>query len=74
MAATSGVLITGSVKYFRAHPDDFGAMVRETVHCVQSYGDRSNPGWLVEGIADYDGSFPIRAGEAGPAQPEASPL
>src|SRR5205807_2638085 len=37
VAATSGGRITGSVKYFKAHPDDVGAMVHETVHCVQSY-------------------------------------
>ena len=74
MAATSGVLITGSVKYFRAHPDDFGAMVHETVHCVQSYGDRSNPGWLVEGIADYDGSFPDTSRGSWARSTQASPL
>jgi hypothetical protein len=48
--------ITGSVKFFKEHPDDFGAMVHETVHIVQSYGrfgGNNPPGWLVEGIADY---------------------
>jgi hypothetical protein len=28
-------------------------MVHETVHCVQLYRGRNNPGWLVEGVADY---------------------
>jgi hypothetical protein len=53
VAATSGDRITGSVKYFKAHPDDVGAMVHETVHVVQRYRLGNNPGWLVEGIADY---------------------
>ena len=35
MAETSGGRITGSVKYFKSHPDDFGAMVHETVHTIQ---------------------------------------
>ncbi|HEX4589872.1 MAG TPA: basic secretory protein-like protein, partial [Gemmataceae bacterium] len=53
VAATGGGQVTGSVSYFRAHKDDFGAMVHETVHVVQQYRGRGNPGWLVEGIADY---------------------
>jgi hypothetical protein len=53
VAATGGGRITGSVRYFKTHPDDFGAMVHETVHVVQGYGYEGNPGWLVEGIADY---------------------
>jgi hypothetical protein len=53
VAAASGNKIKGSVKFFKNHPDDFGAMVHETVHCVQLYRTRNNPGWLVEGIADY---------------------
>ncbi len=53
VAATGGSHITGSVKYFKDHPDDIGAMVHETVHVVQNYRGRNNPGWLVEGVADY---------------------
>ena len=53
VAFASGGNITGSVKYFKDHPDDIGAMVHETAHCVQLYRGRNNPGWLVEGVADY---------------------
>ena len=53
VAYASGTQIVGSVKYFQGHLDDIGAMVHETTHCVQSYRGRGNPGWLVEGVADY---------------------
>jgi hypothetical protein len=53
VAAASGRRIVGSVEYFRRHQDDMGAMVHETAHVVQSYRSRNNPGWLVEGVADY---------------------
>jgi hypothetical protein len=69
VAATGGGRITGSVKYFKAHPDDFGAMVHETVHVVQSYRGRGNPGWLVEGIADYERFFKYEPGKLGPINP-----
>ena len=52
-AMAGGGRITGSVKWFKDHPDDVGAMIHETVHIVQSYHSRKNPGWLVEGVADY---------------------
>jgi outer membrane protein assembly factor BamB len=53
VAEASGNRITGSVKFFTDHPDDVGAMVHETAHVVQQYKGRGNPGWLVEGVADY---------------------
>jgi hypothetical protein len=66
VAATGRTRITGSVKYFQDHPDDFGAMVHETVHVVQAYGyGRGNPGWLVEGIADYIRFFKYEPGKVG---------
>jgi Peptidase of plants and bacteria len=65
VAATSGYRITGSVKYFRAHPNDVGAMVHETVHAVQRYQGRNNPGWLIEGIADYIRFFKYEPGHLG---------
>lgn len=53
VAYASGNRIVGSVKYFSSHKDDYGAMVHETAHVVQRYRGRGNPGWLVEGVADY---------------------
>lgn len=70
VAAASGGRITGSVKYFKDHPDDVGAMVHETVHCVQQYRTRNNPGWLVEGIADYVRFFKYEPGKLKPLNPE----
>jgi hypothetical protein len=52
-AYASGDRITGSTKWFRDHPEDVGAMVHEAAHVVQRYRGRRNPGWLVEGVADY---------------------
>jgi hypothetical protein len=63
VAATSGSRIVGSVKYFKAHPNDVGAMVHETVHVVQRYRGGGNPGWLVEGIADYIRFFKYEPGK-----------
>jgi hypothetical protein len=65
VAFASGDRITGSVKYFKSHLDDIGAMVHETVHCVQLYRGRGNPGWLVEGIADYYRFFKYEPGKLG---------
>ena len=50
--AAGGRIVCGA-KWFRAHPDDRGAVVHELVHIVQQYRSRRNPGWLVEGMADY---------------------
>jgi Peptidase of plants and bacteria len=69
VAATSGGHIVGSVRYFQDHPDDVGAMVHETVHVVQDYRGRNNPGWLVEGIADYLRFFKYEPGKIGPLDP-----
>jgi hypothetical protein len=53
VAYAGGNHIVGSVRYFKEHPDDVGAMLHETAHVVQNYHGRHNPGWLVEGVADY---------------------
>jgi hypothetical protein len=53
VAYTSGTSIVGAAAWFKAHPDDQGAIIHELVHVVQQYHSRRNPGWLVEGVADY---------------------
>jgi hypothetical protein len=70
VAATGGSRITGSVKYFQDHPDDIGAMVHETVHVIQRYRTRNNPGWLVEGVADYVRFFKYEPGKLGRINPD----
>jgi hypothetical protein len=65
VAAASGRRIVGSVKFFTDHPDDVGAMVHETAHVVQAYRGRGNPGWLVEGVADYVRFFKFEPGNIG---------
>lgn len=52
IAGTSGRRITAFDGWFKAHPDDYGALVHEAIHVVQSY-PKYDPVWLVEGIADY---------------------
>lgn len=69
VAATSGDRVTGSVKWFKDHPDDMGAMVHETVHVVQQYHRGNDPGWLVEGIADYIRFFKYEAKKPKPLSP-----
>jgi hypothetical protein len=66
VAEASGTRITGSVDFFKAHPDDIGAFVHETAHVVQRYRGRGNPGWLVEGVADYIRFFKYEPENIGP--------
>jgi hypothetical protein len=70
VAAAGGGRITGSVRYFKSHPDDVGAMVHETVHIVQQYRSRNNPGWLVEGVADYVRFFKYEPGTLRSLRPD----
>lgn len=70
VAFAAGSQITGSVDFFKKNPTDIGAMVHETVHCVQLYRGRGNPGWLVEGVADYIRFFKYEPGKAGKLTPE----
>lgn len=70
VAAAGGGRITGSVKYFKSNPNDIGAMVHETAHCVQMYRGRGNPGWLVEGVADYVRFFRYEPARPKPLTPE----
>lgn len=69
VAMAGGSAITGSVRYFKEHPDDVGAMVHETVHVVQHYRGR-NPSWLVEGVSDYVRFFKFEPGKLGRIDPK----
>jgi hypothetical protein len=63
VADTSGTRINVAAAWFKRnlHGEARGAVVHEMVHVVQQYGPaqhtnpqaKPNPGWLVEGIADY---------------------
>lgn len=53
-AYASGDTLTVSGEWITKQPDDFGMMVHELTHLIQSYsGPGERPGWLTEGIADY---------------------
>lgn len=52
VAAASGNVINFSAAYVRGHTNDWGMVIHELTHVVQSYPP-GGPGWLVEGIADY---------------------
>jgi|GEM_PF-617412 len=52
VAGTSGDHIAVSARWVREHPDDFGMVIHELTHVVQSY-PKYRPSWVVEGIADY---------------------
>ncbi len=65
VAMAGGNRITGATKWFKAHPEDLGAMIHETTHIVQRYRGRGNPGWLVEGVADYFRFFIYEPGKIG---------
>jgi RNA polymerase sigma factor (sigma-70 family) len=45
--------ITLSADYFRAHPDDVGAVFHVAVYVAQAYPEGAAPRWLAAGIADY---------------------
>ena len=49
--ATQGMIVISS-DWVTARPDDWGMVIHELVHIVQSYR-RGGPGWVTEGIADY---------------------
>ncbi|MEQ2005225.1 MAG: basic secretory protein-like protein [Limisphaerales bacterium] len=63
VAAASGSVINFAAGYVRGHTNDWGMVVHELTHVVQSYPP-GGPGWLVEGIADY-----IRLSHFEPAAP-----
>lgn len=53
VADTAGDTINIAANYVRHATNDFGMVIHELTHVVQSYGHGGNPGWLVEGVADY---------------------
>jgi len=52
IAWTIGTTITFAQGWIEAHPRDTGTVIHELTHVIQSYHGK-NPGWLVEGVADY---------------------
>lgn len=52
-AYTANDTITIDGQWITAHPNDLGMVVHELTHVVQQYQGGGQPGWLVEGIADY---------------------
>lgn len=56
VAATSDDRIVASAEWLRSQRkgEAVGSLIHEMVHVIQQYGSNpENPGWLVEGIADY---------------------
>ncbi len=53
VAYTQNLDVTCAAPYFSGHPKDVGAIIHELTHVVQHYTTGDQPGWLVEGIADW---------------------
>ncbi|GAB2814127.1 hypothetical protein GCM10027043_12640 [Ferruginibacter profundus] len=53
VAATDNGRVVFSAAYMTKHPGDVDVVTHEVMHIVQNYGERSGPGWLTEGIADF---------------------
>jgi hypothetical protein len=66
VAYTSGKTITIAADWIKKHPDDYGMVIHELTHVVQMYRGGRNPGWLVEGVADYIRFFKYEPGKLGP--------
>ena len=52
VGATSGNRIMAFSNWVEKHPEDFGMLIHELVHVIQSY-PKKEPEWVTEGIADY---------------------
>jgi hypothetical protein len=52
VAGTAGNRITVNSEWIAKHPEDFGMIIHELVHVVQSY-PKADAMWLIDGIADY---------------------
>jgi hypothetical protein len=66
VAYTSRKTIVIAADWIRKHPDDYGMVIHELTHVVQAYRGGGNPGWLVEGVADYIRFFKYEPGKLGP--------
>ena len=53
VAAASAGIVRVNPDWTHKHPEDIDVVTHEVMHIVQSYPDRSGPGWITEGIADY---------------------
>jgi hypothetical protein len=75
VAATSGQRVTCSASFLVSHPFDAdGCGTHEFMHVAQSYTRGNNPGWAVEGLADYARfKFGLFNRETGWALPAFSP-
>jgi hypothetical protein len=67
IAYTTGTKITVVADWVRKHPDDYGMVIHELTHVVQSYP--KGVGWITEGIADYIRNFKF---EPKPTPPKVS--
>jgi len=53
VAATVGTIVKYNPLWLAQNPEDIDCATHELMHVVQAYHSDNNPGWLVEGIADY---------------------
>jgi len=70
VAYTTGAKITVVADWIRKHPDDFGMVIHELTHVVQSYP--KGVGWITEGIADYIRNYRYEPKQPGKVNPKAS--
>jgi len=70
VAYTTGAKITVVADWIRKHPDDFGMVIHELTHVVQSYP--KGVGWITEGIADYIRNYRYEPKPPGKVNPKAS--
>lgn len=53
VAAASSGIIRINPDWLKKNPEDIDVVTHEAMHLVQSYPNRSGPGWITEGIADF---------------------
>ena len=70
VAYTTGARITVVADWIRKHPDDFGMVIHELCHVVQSY--KGGVGWITEGIADYIRNYKYEPKPPGKVNPKSS--